>query len=230
MAKFTPGALVGQISGSVGGTVFSHNRFGPYMRRRAVPVTSTTPAALAAKAALAAGSTAWQAMAAADKLAWNAWALVNPVINSLGQAQTLTGHQAYTGLFARGTKLALTPPALPPLIPAPSPLVTLTQSCDIGGGTFDLTFSSTPLGADKSLWIKAAVVDSVGINFVQNLLRYCGTSAAAQASPYDHQARIEAIFGTLIEDQYVHVEVMVFDQTTCLLSPPLGQKTIVLDT
>lgn len=230
MAKFTPGALVGQISGSVGGTTFSHNRFGPYMRRRAVPITSTTPAAMAAKAALAAGSTAWQALAAANKLSWNAWALVNPVTNSLGQAQALTGHQAFTGIYARCLKVGTATLTLPPTEPAPTPLTSLTQSCDIGPGNFGVAFTATPLGGTHNLWIRACVVDSLGINFVENLLRYVMISGAAQASPFDHEAAVEAVFGELAVGMIVHVSVAVFSQTSKLMSPPLRDTTVVIDT
>ncbi len=230
MAKFTPGAIAGQISGSIGGWTFSHSRYGPYIRRRAVPITSTTPAALKAKADFAAGSTAWQALAAATKLAWNSWAIVNPITNSLGQAQTLTGHSAFTGLFARAIKFALTPLTLPPLAPAPAPLTSLAQTCDIGPGAFELTFSTTPLPANESLWIDAAVVDSAGINYVQNLLRHVRLSPAAQASPDDHQNAIQNKFGTLAVDQIVHVSVSIFSHDTYLKSPPLRVSTIVVDT
>ena len=230
MAKFTPGALVGQISGSVGGTTFSHNRYGPYMRRRAVPVTSTTPAALAAKAALAAGSTAWQALAAASKLAWNSWALTNPITNSLGQTQTLTGHQAFTGLYARALRAASPTLELPPLEPAPAPLTSLTQTCDIGIGTFQLAFTPVPLAATEHLWIRAAVSDSIGIQYVENLLRFVYVSNPALAAPFEHLNALQLKFGTVAVGQIVYASVSVFSQTTKLLSPPLRDTTIVVET
>lgn len=230
MAKYTPGALVGQISGSVGGTVFSHNRFGPYMRRRAVPVTSTTPNAMAAKAALAAGSAAWQGLSATNKLAWRNWALVNPVTDSLGMAQALTAHQAFTGLYARCLRVGTATLTLPPIAPAPAPLLSLTQTCDIGPGNFELAFTATPLGADENAWLRATVVNSEGIHYVDNLLKYVMISAAAQASPLDHQTAIETYYGPMAVGNVVHVNFSVFSQTTKLMSPPLRVVTTVIDT
>lgn len=227
MAKFTPGPLAGAISGSIGGATFSHNRFGPYIRRRAIPVTSTTPYALDAKANFAAASTAWQLLAAADKLTWNTWALSNPITNSLGQTQQLTGHQCYTGLHARALACGKTPLTAPSVLPAPAPLTSLIQTCDIGAGTFDLQFLATPLGGADYLYIQAALTDSAGIHFVKNLLRFIGITAAAQASPFDHQAQVTARFGTLPPGNYVHAVVSVFSSISMLLSPPLKVRTIV---
>ena len=50
MAKVILGPTIGMASGSVGAAVFSHNRYGTYIRRRATPTVSQTEAALAAKA------------------------------------------------------------------------------------------------------------------------------------------------------------------------------------
>ena len=70
MAKYTPGPLVSQISGSTGGQTFSRNRGGQYVRARAVPITSTTFEALAAKARLGTASAAWQGLTDGQRTAW----------------------------------------------------------------------------------------------------------------------------------------------------------------
>lgn len=230
MAKFTPGPMVAAVSGSQGGTVFSRNRYGAYTRFRAVPITSTTDAAVAAKAALAAASQAWQGLTADQKQAWAAWARSNPITDKLGQAQTLTGHAAYSGNHARALSLAVTPITDPPIIAAPAPISTITQSCDIGAGTFDLTFTPTPTGAAEKLWLRVAIVDSAGITYVQNLLKFVGVSGAAQASPFDHQTLVEARFGTLIVGQSVHTEVRVVSTASMLLSAPIKVVTVIVTT
>jgi len=52
MAIFNPGPLVGQVSGRVGGTVFSHNRGGAYIRNGSIPYAVYSQKALQAKSAL----------------------------------------------------------------------------------------------------------------------------------------------------------------------------------
>lgn len=227
MAKFTPGPAVAAVSGSIGGTVFSRNRYGAYTRYRAVPVTSTSSYAVNAKTRLSNRSQAWQGLTAAQRLAWREWAADHPVIDRLGQTQLLTGQAAYIGLNTRLVAAGQSAITAPPIIAAQPGLTSLVQDCDIGAGDMDLTFTATPLAAGAMLWIQAAVIDSAGINYVQNKLRFVGVSAAAQASPFSHESLVTARFGTLVVGQYVHVQVSVFDSATGLLSQPMKDVTIV---
>lgn len=230
MAIFTPGSVVGQISGRIGAAVYSHNKGGPYIRNGTIPVVSTTPAALAAKQRLGNLSAGWNSLTAGQRLAWKEWANQNPVINRLGKAITLTGLPAYNMLNTRLLAAGLAAIDDPPIVVSPQGMTSLTSTFDIGSGTFALTFAPTPLGATEYLWIKAAVTNSASINYVGNLLRFVGVSAAAQATGFDPQSLIEARFGTLVAGQYVHMEVSVFDGATGLISPPLRVDGVVTDT
>lgn len=230
MAIFTPGPAVGQISGRVGGSVFSHNRGGPYIRNGTIPVTSTTPEAIAAKTRLSTVSTAWKNLTDAQRRAWTDWAVANPVTNRLGHSITLPANAAYISLNTRIAAAALTQIDVPPITAAPEGLATLTQSADIGVGDFDLDFTPTPLGAAEYLWIQCAVTNSTAIENVNNLLRFVGISAAAQATGFDHQSLVEARLGTLTAGQTVHTFASVFDGGTGLLSQPLRVSTVVTDT
>ncbi len=230
MAKFTPGPAVAAVSGSVGGTVFSRNRYGAYMRFRAVPITNTSDAALNAKQQLTSASQRWQTLTDAQRLAWVGFAQTNPIINTLGAKQILTGHAAYVGLNARLLHDGQAQIDDPPVIPAPGGLVTLVQVCDIGLGGFSLTFTPTPLDAGIKLWMKVAVVESAGINYVQGFLRFIGTSAAAETSPFDHEALVTARFGTLIVGQFIHTQIQLFDSTNGQLGAPREVSTIVTTT
>lgn len=230
MAKFSPGPLAGAISGSIGGSTYSHNRYGPYIRRRAIPTTSTTADALAAKARLGTASADWQNLTNAQRAAWLSYAQTNPVTDTLGNPQVLTGHQLYISLNTRIARAGDTAISLPPVDPAPDSLVSLSLNLDIGAGAFDATYTSTPLGADDRLWLRACVLDSPGITFVENLLKLVSSTAKAQASPYDFQADIEARFGTLSVNQVVVVQASVFDSATGLLSKPLRAHGTVVTT
>ena len=230
MAIFTPGPTVAALSGSIGGSVYSRNRGGAYIRNRAVPITSTTPEALAAKTRFTDASQDWQGLTTGQREAWQQFADANPVINALGKPIILSGAQAFIGIHARMAAAGDTPITAPPIIAAPDPLGSLTQAADIGLGNVDATFTSTPLGANEELWIRAAVTSSVGILFVQNLLRLVGQSAAAQASPFDNQSLIETRLGTLLVGQTLHVQISVYDNSTGLVSGPLRDDTVVTTT
>lgn len=230
MAKIIPGSTVAALSGSIGGVVHSHNRGGMYIRNRSIPTTSTTPAALLAKGRLATASTAWQNLTDANRAAWLGWALQNPVTDTLGFPRHLTGHQAYVALSVRLAIIGSAAVDDPPIAPAPDGLLTLVQDGDIGLGDVDATFTATPLGAASKLWIVAAVTNSQGINNVNNLYRFIGTSAAAEASPFDDQSLIESRLGTLIVGQKLHVKISVLNNVNGLLSLPLVDTVIITTT
>lgn len=227
MAKYTPGPFVSAVSGSIGGTTFSRNRGGQYTRARAVPITSTTTFAIAAKARLATASSSWQGLTAGERTAWAFWANANPSINTLGNSITLTGQQAFVGNFARMSLADATTLTSPPIIPAPDALTTVVQDGDIGLGDVDLTFAATPLAANVHIWLLAAVTNSAGINYIQNLLRFCATSPGAQTSPWDNQGVIETRLGTLVVGQTLTVMPRVFDSSSGLLSGPARTKVVI---
>lgn len=227
MAKFTPGPAVAAVSGSIGGTVFSRNKGGAYMRFRAVPTTSSTDFALNAKARLSTASQAWQTLTVGQRGSWKQWALQNPITDVLGFPRALTGHQAYVSINARRAAVGDVPLAEPPIVPAPTGLLTIVQDADIGSGDTDLTFTATPLGATEAIYLEAAVTNSPGITNVNNLMRFTGITAAAATSPVDVQSLIETRLGTLIVGQTLFVRASVYDDATGLVSLPLVDNVVV---
>lgn len=230
MAKIRGGALAGQMSGALAGQVFSHNRYGAYVRNRSIPVTSQTPYALQAKARMTMASQAWQGLDAAVQKAWEAWANVNLVSDSFGEPQALSGQAAFVRLGINKLIMSEALPTTPPVVAAPEPLITLTGTYDIGVGDFAIAFTPTPLGATERLWSWVAVVDSLGRNYVKNLLKLVDISAAALATGYDLQAAIEARFGSLSVGQRVRIECQVADEDTGLVSRRVGTFGTVVTT
>lgn len=229
MALVSSGPAVGQISGSIGGTVFSRNRYGSYIRNRTKPVVSTTQEAQNAKARLGNISAQWQARTSTQRLAWQNWAQENPVVNRLGQSIVLTGHAAYVQINTRIEKAGGTILTDPPISPAPVPFTTLAITTDIGTGTFDVAFAATPLGATERLWLTAAVVDSAGINYTKNKEKNITITALAQTSPYTFDTDLSDRFGTLQVGQKVVVFAATFDEATGLLATPQRAESIIVD-
>lgn len=230
MAIYTPGPAVSSISGSIGGQTFSRNRGGQYIRRRAIPSLVSSPAAVNIKALLAAYSQAWQGLTSAQRNAWLEYARQTPVLNALGNSITRSGAQAYIACNTRIALAAGTAISVPPIVNAPDALTAYTQTYDIGAGTFESTFTPTPIGATNFLWYRVAVVNSAGINYVTNLLRFVGVSAANQATGFDAQSIIESRWGSLTVGQTVHIRLHVFDRATGLLSPPRVASGTVVST
>ncbi len=230
MAKFTPGPTVAAVSGSIGGTVFSHNKGGMYMRNRSIPTISTTPPALAAKSRLATEASAWSGITPGERQSWDQYALQRPVIDTLGNPRHLTGFQSFVGINARRATAADVRILTPPIVTSPDGLLTLIVDGDIGLGDVDVTFTPTPLGATEEIWLRAAVTNSPGINYVSNLLRFIMHSSGAQASPLDIQTETELVLGTLVVGQTLHVEVSVYDNATGLLSTPIRDSVVITTT
>lgn len=230
MAIMTPGPLAAALSGSVGGTVFSRNRGGAYVRNRSIPVDPNTSFQIAVRAALAAQSQNWADRSDAERNAWESWALQNPVTNALGNAIRLSGHQAYVQINSRLDLVDVSTIDVPPIENAPTGLDSLIVDGDIGVGDVDIVFTATPLAANVAIWLQAAVVNSPGITYVRNLIRFLGISTLAQASPMDIQTEVEDRFGTLIVGQTLHVRAGTFDTTTGLLSFPLSDSVLVTTT
>lgn len=229
MALIKTGIAVGQISGRVAGNVFSRNRGGAYVRNGAIPTRSTTPYAEAAKARLGDWSKGWANLTAVQQMAWKNWAAQNPVINRLGDAITLSGHQAYVQLNINIANAGGGQIDVPPVVAPPLALQSLAGTYDLGAGTFNLTFTPDPLAANECLAIEAAVVDNPGVNYVQNLYKLVSIQADATDSPITNvDTLLAARFGTIMVGQRVFYRCYVVDQTTGLKSGvTVTQGTVV---
>lgn len=85
-----------QVSGSIGGTTFSHNRFGAYKRNRSIPVNPNTDRQVAVRNAVKALSIAWQnTLTQAQRDAWEVYAKNVAWQSKLGTSVYLTGLNHY---------------------------------------------------------------------------------------------------------------------------------------
>jgi len=230
MAKYLPGPIASAVSGSQGGTTFSHNRYGAYTRGRVIPTNPQSAAQMLARSQLAAQSTAWQALTAAQRLAWATWAQSNPIVDALGQSQVLQPNAAYIQINSRLQRAGIATISAPPVTTTPDALATLTATYDIGAGAFALAFTPTPIGATNSIWVRSVVTNSPAITFVANELRLTVISAANQATAYDTQVFVEAVWGPLQVGQTVHFYVHVFGRANGLLSAPRRISGTVVST
>lgn len=225
MALFTPGVAVAQVSGRVGGTIFSRNRGGAYLRNGSIPSKVLTTKALLYKGYFSAASQAWAALTAAQQLAWTVWARTQSTTNRLGRSITLTGQAQFIGLSSRllsgGDAIVVTPP----VTASPLPIVPTAFTVDSGTGDTELTFADGPLDAGYKLWIKAAKVNSASINNVENLLTTVLISSAAQASPCDLESELIDAFGALQTGAYYILQVRVMDSASGLVSGKSYMRT-----
>lgn len=90
------GLIAGQMSGSLASITAARNRFGPYLRNRALPVNPQTPQQVAVRALFQMFAVMWQdVLTQAQRDAWNLYASNVSVVNPLGDTIFLTGFNWY---------------------------------------------------------------------------------------------------------------------------------------
>ena len=98
MALIKLGGGVADIRGSIGGTVFSRNRYGAYSRNRTIPVDPGTTKQTKIRAVFGQVRNAWfSTLTAAQRLAWDVYASNVNMVNRIGETMNLTGWN----MFAR---------------------------------------------------------------------------------------------------------------------------------
>lgn len=184
--------LVPPQSGSQQGITASRNRFGQYIRTRAIPVNPNSGAQGIVRARLAANSAAWRTLTAAQRAGWSALGLSIVRSDSLGQSYSLQGNQAYASVNNNRLLCNLTPVADAPAIATPVALVTATVTTT--GSTLSIAFTATPLSTATYLAVFASPQRSAGRAF-EGDFRFLMVSAAAAASPVNALAAYTAKFG-----------------------------------
>ena len=97
MVKVNAGpAGASQASGVLGSGVYSHNRFGMYIRNHTVPVNPQSSRQQVVRAALSQLTDRWsQVLTAAQRTAWNLYAESTTVLDKFGAPIHLTGFNHY---------------------------------------------------------------------------------------------------------------------------------------
>lgn len=223
---FSSGSIVGALSGSIGGMTASHNKGGQYFRTRAIPTNPSSTAQLQRRADFATNSTNWQDLSMADQQAWTEWARQNPITNALGASILKSGHQSFVGLNSRILLASGTPIDVPPVVARPDGFLTLVQAADIGAGNVDLTFTAA-LTSGNQIYLRAALIDSAGVTYVKNRMKFISFSSVDETSPWDNQADIEAVLGTMIVGQTLHVEAAQYDPANGQVATFVHSRSLV---
>lgn len=191
------GIGVTNARGKLGGTVFSANRGGSYLRNKGIPLNPQTGDQTTARNRLTNYSQNWRALTAAQRDDWNAMTANYTYTNSLGQPYTLSGQELYialnAGLTASGAS-AITTPLLPAGV---EPMETGSGAAAAGAQTFTLTFTPTPVPANTKWMVYATPGLSPGKTFVKNRLRLITSLAAATATGASIAAAYIAKYGSV---------------------------------
>jgi hypothetical protein len=170
---------VTQASGSIGGTTFSHNRFGMYFRARRSPVNPNTTFQQSQRDAFAAASAGWRALTDAQRADWNAYAAATPVTNALGETCFLAGAGQFVATNAFSLRLGLTLVTAAPLTPGKQAIGSPTVVADVSAFTIVVADIDAALNGELVAVFLGSPI-SAGVNFFAGpyQLRGSGTVAA----------------------------------------------------
>ena len=204
-------ALTTQASGSIDGMTASHNRFGRYLRARAIPVNPNTPEQAAVNALFTMYSQQWGSLLTqAQRDAWNLYATNVPVTDKLGDSVNLTGQNWYMGNnIVRSQADAANLPAVP-LGPAifdrgaftPPTVVSITAAT----GILSLAFTAADpwVGEDDAaMVIRLSRPQSPTVDFFKGPYRLAGTILGDSGTPLTSPQPITLPF-TIIAGQVLH--------------------------
>jgi UPF0716 family protein affecting phage T7 exclusion len=197
--------LVPPQSGSKEGITASRNRFGQYIRTRAIPVNPASFAQGAVRARMAGNSAAYRLLTSAQRAGWSDLGLMLVRSDSLGQSYALQGNQAYASVNNNLLAAAATIVADAPAIATPVALATVTIT--LSAAAFSIAYTATPLPALTYLMVFASPQRSAGRNF-EGDFRLIKVGAAAGASPLVVLTEYTAKFGIPVTGNKVFLSLV----------------------
>lgn len=177
-----------QRSGSVGGTVFSHNRFGAYIRARSVPVNPNTDRQVVVRNATRSLTIAWNnTLTEAQRLAWDTYGAAVPWTNKFGDVVTLPGLNHYVRSnvprLQSGFARIDAAPVLFTLAAAELGLVvTASEGTQLASVVFDDT-QAWCSEDDAHQFVFAGIPQNTGIKFFGGPYRLAGTIDGDSVTP-----------------------------------------------
>jgi len=135
--------LISQGSGSVAGCVFSHNRFGAYIRNRTVPVNPGSIAQTDIRTHFSNAATQWKmTLDDMQRQSWNEYAAAVPKIDPLGDTIFLTGFNWYVAVNSLRGFLGMTPLEQGPVTYNQTVLSMVSFTADATADEFSVTFNN----------------------------------------------------------------------------------------
>lgn len=228
MAKIKMAHIIAEARGKIGGTVFSRNTFGAYIRARVTPVNPATTAQALVRTQLTSLAQSWRGLTQAQRDAWNQGVVTFTHTDIFGDNVPLTGFNLFMQL---NRNLLAAGQATIDDIPVPSAVFNFTSaslSADTTGGNLNLTFAPA-IPAGTTMLIKAAAPLSAGKQFVKSELRQINRLVNGDVSPFDLDNSYIAKFGALPSvGTKVFVEMRAVNDATGLAGTRLKVSDIAV--
>jgi len=216
--KILPGAIIGDFSGSLGSTTFSHNKGGAYLKNKSIPTNQQSPAQIAVRATLANLSSAWRALLAAERTAWDVFSASIPKSGPFGLPKYLTGHQMFISCNQNLNKVTAANISTPGSVPSITSEASVNVNAAGGAGTMTLQFP-TAIVLGELMYVRMSPPLSAGLKSPKNVCKFVTILNDVNLSPFDVVAAYEAVYGvgwqTAVGDK-IFAEISVVDTASGL--------------
>lgn len=234
MVKILLGANVSAMSGKLGGVVYSHNRFGPYIRTKSTPVNPNTERQTTVRAIFSNLTTRFKdTLTETQRAGWDIWTKNSPMKNVFGNTYNLTAINAYvrtnslrllTGQaeiddapvsFGEANSIVINEAGI--TVSAAAGTISIAATTDVTG--FDASVD------DDTLICYAGLPRSPNVEFFNGPFRYSGAiigdSGTPPAVPYVFTPGF-----TLVEGQRMTIGFKHLDEEG--LVSPMGQFNTII--
>lgn len=211
MALINPGPIASDIRGSMGGSVFSRNRSGLYIRRRVVPVNPATPAQTQARDRVSELQAAFRdVLTATQRALWEALAQQTSAKNKIGLGITLTPQNLYIKINSLVLLAGATRIDDPPIPPAGTDTPTLTWAATTALGV-QITAVSPDGPTDAILYAQSSPALNTTVNFYKGPWQSSASDIAA-VDAFNVPIQLVPAAGVAIGQRY-HVRARYLDPT-----------------
>lgn len=219
MAVVKYGALVTEIKGKIGGSVFQGGISGPVVGNKAhLSITnvtlgkqqrSTSSKVINQHGTLSWIATNWKNLTSLQRAAWNAGAITFPFKNKFGDFYTGSGFQLYMQMAINAWNMGL---GLLTDIPAPATLA-VAQPFTIMAATDPNTFSfDTTVDANTTIILYGSAIQSPGQALRPSTLKAIGLFVDGATFPFNVTNEYKAVFGTIPAHGFIWWRCMPLSQ------------------
>jgi hypothetical protein len=202
-----------QTSGSIGGTTYSHNRYGMYTRGRTVPVNPNTDRQAGARNRLSQLASYWlSTLTAAERAAWNLYGSSVVMKNALGDDIYLSGFSHFLRSNCQALQVgnSIVEPG-PTVFTLPETDSAIVPSVSEATQQISLAFDTNLDWVDEDngfLQVSMSSPKGAGRSFIGGPFRYAGSISGDSTTP-PTSPQVIAVPFAVTEGQLVQVQCRI---------------------
>lgn len=197
MAKIKMAHIISEARGKIGGTVFSRNTYGAYIRTKVTPINPSSTYQQGVRTFMSECSQAWRSLSDDQRRSFNLGTVNWNNTDIFGDQNKLSGFNLFMKLNRNLLEIGEAKITTCPVPDAIVNFTSLSVVADTTGGTMDITWTPTPTPANQHVIVYMTPPISAGVDFVKSEYRKVLIWPAAVASPQNIGGMYIPRFGAL---------------------------------